>query len=369
MVADWIFMGTAADEASGVADGDTRHPHHPLGPPFAPRRPRFHRLAGGGASGARRRERRRGSTRPLSERPTSALRFFCWLVGVSAAAGAGSRRARRPVVPPCSSGSTGDRLRGAARQPAAARAARRAAAHEDAARRRLFVGRRRQPDLERPVLSAEVIRSATGVTASRTTTKARSTSRGRWRYRHPGLRRAIANVVLRPIFEATGDTCRRGRDVKIWQRRRPQGAPRRRDRGDALARPLRRLPRRAAARLGLDRAAARHRRRRRPARRPGRPRASGGRAAAAAPSRCAVRRDRRPWTLSPGIDALAAEVGQLGLDARPLAAGDRPARSEPARRALRARAGRAPPRRRRAGVVGACAAGPGLLRGPARAAD
>ena len=271
--------------------------------------------------------------------PSAASRFFCWMVGVPpspARRGAARRSSSAQLLERLDEVIASDTLRAGLlpRAPHVVPQLMKTLRDEgyssaDVASR---ISKRRRPHRRGgPQRDQRVTSAAT--TRRRSTSPARSTMIGT-----QGLRRAIANVVLRPIFDASGDTLSaRGRDPDL-EGRRPQGAPVRRARRPAVARPVRRLPRRPAAQLGLDRAAARDRRLRGP-------RSIGsadlahpdGRAAAAAPARRAVRRARRPVEPEPG-DRRPRRRGRPRRPRRAsqLAARPRPARGRPARRPARA---------------------------------
>ena len=147
-----------------------------------------------------------------------------------------------------------------------------------------------------------------------------------------GLRRAIANVVLRPIFDARGDTLSARAAVQIWKD------------ADKKARLCAAL----AASNGVDPfdgylAGLLHNSGWTAALRAidgfqdmvverDRPGACRRRAATAAPARRLVRRLRETWQLSPAIDLVAAEVGSRGIDAVAVAARHGAARRRAARR-------------------------------------
>ena len=197
------------------------------------------------------------------------------------------------------------------------------------------------------MLSAEVIRSATsGAPGPDDEEGEIDLARAVAMIGTAGLRRAIASVVLRPIFEAGGDTLSAKAAVRIWR-----DADRKARLGAALA-----------GQAGLDPfdgylAGLLHN-----AGWTALLRAIDGfedllfggddLAHPAVVPELLRRRDALfgaivgPWNLGPAIDRLAEEVGRLGLDAVRSPLGHRPAAGEPPRRAVRAGPGRAPAGRR-----------------------
>ena len=245
------------------------------------------------------------------------VRFLCWLVGVSPASAPASDDPPSPVIEPLL-----ERLDAVIASEALRANLLPRAPHvipqlmktlRDESYSSVDVASRISRDV---VLSAEVIRSATSVYRAKEDDEGEiDLARAVTIIGTAGLRRAIASVVLRPIFESGGDTLSAKAAVKIW-----------RD-ADRKAR----LSAAMAATLSLDPfdgylAGLLHN--------------SGWTALLRAIdgvddlivsgvdlAHPAVvppllrRRDALfgaivgPWNLSPAIDLLAAEVGQVGLDA------------------------------------------------------
>jgi hypothetical protein len=245
------------------------------------------------------------------------VRFFCWLVGVSAAAAPGRDEPVAAVIPPLL-----ERLDTVIASEALRANLLPRAPHvvpqlmktlRDEGYSSADVASRISRDV---VLSAEVIRSATGVYRVKADDEGEiDLARAVAIIGTAGLRRAIASVVLRPIFEAAGDTLSAKAAVKIWR-----DADRKARLGAAMAATLSLDPfdgylagllhdsgwtALLRAIDGVDDLLV----------------APADLAHPAVVPQLLRRRDALfgaivgPWSLSPGIDALAAEVGQLGLDA------------------------------------------------------
>lgn len=245
------------------------------------------------------------------------VRFFAWLVGVSAAAAPGHEDPPAAVIQPLlerlDQVIASDTLRATLLPRAPHVVPQLMKTLRDESYSSVDVASRISRDV---VLSAEVIRSATGSHRAKDDDAGEiDLARAVAMIGTAGLRRAIASVVLRPIFEAGGDTLSAKAAVKIWR-----DADRKARLGAALA-----------SQASLDPfdgylAGLLHN--------------SGWSASLRAVdgfedllfgaedlAHPAVvpellrRRDALfgaivgPWNLSPAIDRLAAEIGQLGLDA------------------------------------------------------
>lgn len=245
------------------------------------------------------------------------VRFFCWLVGVSAAAAPGPEEPTAAVIEPLlerlDEVIASDSLRAGLLPRAPHVVPQLMKTLRDESYSSVDVASRISRDV---VLSAEVIRNATGAYRAKEDDEGEiDLARAVAMIGTAGLRRAIASVVLRPIFDAGGDTLSAKAAVRIWR-----DADRKARLGAALA-----------GAQSLDPfdgylAGLLHN--------------SGWTAAlraidgfedllvsgvdlvhAAAVPPLLRRRDALfgaivgPWRLGPGIDALADEVGRLGLDA------------------------------------------------------
>jgi hypothetical protein len=245
------------------------------------------------------------------------VRFFCWLVGVSAAAAPGPEEAPAAVIGPLlerlDEVIASDTLRANLLPRAPHVVPQLMKTLRDESYSSVDVASRISRDV---VLSAEVIRSATSTYRAKDDDAGEiDLARAVAMIGTAGLRRAIASVVLRPIFDAGGDTLSAKAAVKIWRDA---------DRKARLSAAL-------AGQQSLDPfdgylAGLLHN--------------SGWTAALRAidgfedllfssvdlahPAvvlQLLRRRDALfgaivgPWSLSPAIDSLAEEVGQLGLDA------------------------------------------------------
>ena len=259
----------------------------------------------------------RSAVPPTERHDERQVRFFCWLTGVSAAAAPGADDPPAPLVGPLlerlDAVIASDALRANLLPRAPHVVPQLMKTLRDETYSSVDVASRISRDV---VLSAEVIRSATSVYRAKEEEEGEiDLARAVAIIGTAGLRRAIASVVLRPIFDSGGDTLSAKAAVKIW-----------RD-ADRKAR----LSSAMAATLSLDPfdgylAGLLHN--------------SGWTAmlraldgvddvlfVAADLAHPAVvpqllrRRDALfgalvgPWNLSPAMDALAAEVGQAGLDA------------------------------------------------------
>ncbi len=246
------------------------------------------------------------------------VRFFCWLVGVSAAAAPGPEEAPAAVTGPLlerlDEVIASDSLRANLLPRAPHVVPQLMKTLRDESYSSVDVASRISRDV---VLSAEVIRSATSAYRAKEDDDAGEIDLARAvaMIGTAGLRKAIASVVLRPIFEAGGDTLSAKAAVKIWRDA---------DRKARLSAAL-------ASQQSLDPfdgylAGLLHN--------------SGWTAALraidgfddllvsgvdlahpAVVPQLLLRRDALfgaivgPWNLSPAVDSLAEEVGRLGLDA------------------------------------------------------
>jgi HD-like signal output (HDOD) protein len=147
------------------------------------------------------------------------VRFFCWLVGVSAAAAPGAEEPPAAVIGPLL-----DRLDEVIASDALRAGLLPRAPHvvpqlmktlRDESYSSVDVASRISRDV---VLSAEVIKSATAVYRAKEEDEGEiDLARAVAIIGTAGLRRAIASVVLRPIFESGGDTLSAKAAVKIWR--------------------------------------------------------------------------------------------------------------------------------------------------------
>ena len=153
---------------------------------------------------------------PLAERH---LRFFCWLVGLPAGAGAGAGPSPCPVIgqmlEQVDEITASETLRAGLlpRAPHVVPQLMKTLRDEsyssaDVASR---ISQGRRPHRRGRSQRDQRVHSA-GTTGSRSTSPARSSMIGT-----QGLRRAIANVVLRPIFDARGDTLSARAATQIWK--------------------------------------------------------------------------------------------------------------------------------------------------------
>jgi HD-like signal output (HDOD) protein len=147
------------------------------------------------------------------------VRFFCWLVGVSAAAAPGAEEASADVIAPLferlDEVIVSDALRANLLPRAPHVVPQLMKALRDESYSSVDVASRISRDV---VLSAEVIRSATSSYRPRDDDEGEiDLARAVAMIGTTGLRRAIASVVLRPIFDATGDTLSAKAAVKIWR--------------------------------------------------------------------------------------------------------------------------------------------------------
>jgi hypothetical protein len=256
-------------------------------------------------------------TAPPERHDERHVRFFCWLVGVSAAAAPGPEEKPAAVIGPLlerlDEVIASDTLRAGLLPRAPHVVPQLMKTLRDESYSSVDVANRISRDV---VLSAEVIRSATSAYRAKEDEEGEiDLARAVAIIGTAGLRRAIASVVLRPIFEAGGDTLSAKAAVKIWRDA---------DRKARLSAAL-------AGQQSLDPfdgylAGLLHN--------------SGWTASlraidgfedllvsgvdlvhAAVVPQLLRRRDALfgalvgPWNLSPAIDGLAAEVGELGLDA------------------------------------------------------
>ncbi|MCE9660684.1 MAG: HDOD domain-containing protein [Burkholderiales bacterium] len=147
-------------------------------------------------------------------------RFFCWLVGVSAAAAPGPDEPPAPVVAPLferlDEVIASDTLRANLLPRAPHVVPQLMKTLRDESYSSVDVASRISRDV---VLSAEVIRSATSTYRPKEGDDEGEIDLARAvaMIGTAGLRRAIASVVLRPIFDAAGDTLSAKAAVKIWR--------------------------------------------------------------------------------------------------------------------------------------------------------
>ena len=245
------------------------------------------------------------------------VRFFCWLVGVSPAAAPGGADPPAAVVGPLlerlDAVIASDALRANLLPRAPHVVPQLMKMLRDESYSSVDVASRISRDV---VLSAEVIRSATSVYRAKDDEQGEiDLARAVAIIGTAGLRRAIASVVLRPIFEAGGDTLSAKAAVKIWR-----DADRKARLGAAMATTLSLDPfdgylagllhnsgwtALLRALDGVEDLIF----------------AATDLAHPAVVPQLLRRRDALfgalvgPWNLSPAIDALADEVGRLGLDA------------------------------------------------------
>ncbi len=155
---------------------------------------------------------------PRHEEPHA--RFFCWLVGVSAAAAPGPDEPPAPVVAPLlerlDEVIASDALRANLLPRAPHVVPQLMKTLRDENYSSVDVASRISRDV---VLSAEVIRSATSTNRPKKDDDEGEIALARAvaMIGTGGLRRAIASVVLRPIFDAAGDTLSAKAAVKIWR--------------------------------------------------------------------------------------------------------------------------------------------------------
>jgi HD-like signal output (HDOD) protein len=147
------------------------------------------------------------------------VRFFCWLVGVSAAAAPGAEEPPAAVIGPLlerlDEVIASDALRANLLPRAPHVVPQLMKALRDESYSSVDVAGRISRDV---VLSAEVIRSATAAYRAKDDDPGEiDLARAVAIIGTAGLRRAIASVVLRPIFESGGDTLSAKAAVKIWR--------------------------------------------------------------------------------------------------------------------------------------------------------
>ena len=146
------------------------------------------------------------------------VRFFCWLVGVSAAAAPGTDEAPAPVIVPLferlDEVIASDTLRANLLPRAPHVVPQLMKTLRDESYSSVDVASRISRDV---VLSAEVIRSATSSYRPKDDDGEIDLARAVAMIGTAGLRRAIASVVLRPIFDAAGDTLSANAATKIWR--------------------------------------------------------------------------------------------------------------------------------------------------------
>jgi HDOD domain len=245
------------------------------------------------------------------------VRFFCWLVGVSAAAAPGPEEAPAAVIGPLlerlDEVIASDALRANLLPRAPHVVPQLMKTLRDESYSSVDVASRISRDV---VLSAEVIRSATSAYRAKDDDEGEiDLARAVAMIGTAGLRKAIASVVLRPIFEAGGDTLSAKAAVKIWRdadrKARLSAALAGQQSLDPfdgyLAGLLHNSGWTATLRAidGFEDLLF----------------GSGDLAHPAVVPQLLRRRDALfgaivgPWNLSPAVDSLAAEVGQLGLDA------------------------------------------------------
>ena len=304
-------MGSVQVSASGLA-GDRC---------AAARRGRAGAGVRAGAAGASARSRRRTARRREAAAPERHderhVRFFCWLVGVSAAAAPGPEETPAAVIGPLlerlDEVIASDTLRANLLPRAPHVVPQLMKTLRDESYSSVDVASRISRDV---VLSAEVIRSATSAYRAKEDDEGEiDLARAVAMIGTAGLRRAIASVVLRPIFDAGGDTLSAKAAVKIWRdadrKARLSAAlagQQSLDPFDGYLAGLLHNSGWTAALRAID----------------GFEDLLVGSADLAHPAvvpQLLRRRDALfgaivgPWNLSPAIDRLAEEVGQLGLDA------------------------------------------------------
>ena len=146
------------------------------------------------------------------------VRFFCWLVGVSAAAAPGAEEPPAAVIGPLlerlDEVIASDALRANLLPRAPHVVPHLMKTLRDESYSSVDVASRISRDV---VLSAEVIKSATAVYRAEEDEGEIDLARAVQIIGTAGLRRAIASVVLRPIFESAGDTLSAKAAVKIWR--------------------------------------------------------------------------------------------------------------------------------------------------------
>jgi len=152
---------------------------------------------------------------PLAERH---LRFFCWLVGLPAGAGAGAGPSPCPVIgqmlEQVDTITASDSLRTGLLPRAPHVVPQLMKTLRDEHYSSVDVASRISKDA---VLTAEVVRSATGVFERTDDGVEIDLARAVVMIGTQGLRRAIASVVLRPIFDARGDTLSARAATQIWK--------------------------------------------------------------------------------------------------------------------------------------------------------
>ena len=157
---------------------------------------------------------------PVTERHDERhVRFFCWLVGVSAAAAPGAEEPPAAVIGPLlerlDEVIASDALRANLLPRAPHVVPQLMKTLRDESYSSVDVASRISRDV---VLSAEVIKSATAVYRAKEEEEGEiDLARAVAIIGTAGLRRAIASVVLRPIFESGGDTLSAKAAVKIWR--------------------------------------------------------------------------------------------------------------------------------------------------------
>jgi len=259
----------------------------------------------------------RSAVPPTERHDERQVRFFCWLTGVSAAAAPGPDAAPAAVVEPLlerlDAVIASDALRANLLPRAPHVVPQLMKTLRDETYSSVDVASRISRDV---VLSAEVIRSATSVYRAKGDEEGEiDLARAVAIIGTAGLRRAIASVVLRPIFDSGGDTLSAKAAVKIWR-----DADRKARLGAAMAATLSLDPfdgylagllhnagwtAMLRALDGVDDVLF----------------VAADLAHPAVVPQLLRRRDALfgalvgPWNLSPAMDALAAEVGQTGLDA------------------------------------------------------
>ena len=147
------------------------------------------------------------------------VRFFCWLVGVSAASAPGAEEPAAAVIGPLlerlDEVIASDTLRANLLPRAPHVVPQLMKTLRDESYSSVDVASRISRDV---VLSAEVIRSATAAYRAKEDDEGEiDLARAVAMIGTAGLRRAIASVVLRPIFESGGDTLSAKAAVKIWR--------------------------------------------------------------------------------------------------------------------------------------------------------
>ena len=160
----------------------------------------------------------RSAIPPTERHDERQVRFFCWLTGVSAAAAPGPDTALAGVVEPLlerlDAVIASDALRATLLPRAPHVVPQLMKTLRDETYSSVDVASRISRDV---VLTAEVVRSATSVLARGDDDEEIDLARAVQVIGTQGLRRAIANVVLRPIFDAKGSSLSARAATQIWK--------------------------------------------------------------------------------------------------------------------------------------------------------